>query len=288
MAPVFDWLHSAVGKFREFAYAEERPSGSRPRVGLALSGGFARGIAHIGVLRVLEQAGIPIDCISGTSSGSLIATGYAAGVPLEEMEKVATETSFTDFGRFTPSWLGLATNKRLEAYLARMTPLTTFEEMKIPLAISATDLNAGIAVYYTSGPIGPALRGSCAYPGLFVPIEYDGRKLVDGFLTAPVPVEGAALLGADIVIAAYLEAGSVAEPRTVADVISRSFTIIQRHADIGWRQTADAIIEPAVRDFVWDDFSKVPALIAEGEAAALRALPRIREVLAEAVEEPAS
>jgi NTE family protein len=288
MAPVFDWLHSAVGKFREFAYAEERPGASRPRVGLALSGGFARGIAHIGVLRVLEQAGIPIDCISGTSSGSLIAAGYAAGVSLEAMEKVATETSFTDFGRFTPSWLGLATNKRLEGYLARMTPLTTFEEMKIPLAISATDLKEGIAVYYTSGPIGPALRGSCAYPGLFVPIEYDGRKLVDGFLTAPVPVEGAALLGADIVIAAYLEAGSVAEPRTVADVISRSFTIIQRHADIGWRQSADVIIEPDVRDFVWDDFSKVPALIAHGEAAALRALPRIREVMAEAVEEAAS
>src|SRR5260370_429882 len=87
MAPVFDWLHSAVGKFREFAYAEEKGRGGRPRVGLALSGGFARGIAHIGVLRALEQAGIPIDCISGTSSGSLIATGYAAGVPLEEMER---------------------------------------------------------------------------------------------------------------------------------------------------------------------------------------------------------
>lgn len=288
MAPVFDWLHSAVGKFRDFAYAEERPRTARPRVGLALSGGFARGIAHIGVLRTLEQAGVPIDCISGTSSGSLIATGYAAGVPLEEMEKVAADTSFTDFGRFTPSWLGLATNKRLEGYLARLTPLTTFEEMRIPLAISATDLKQGIAVYYTTGPIGPVLRGSCAYPGLFVPIEYDGRKLVDGFLTAPVPVEGAALLGADIVIAVYLEAGSVQEPRTVADVISRSFTIIQRHADVGWRQIADVIIEPEVKDFVWDDFSHWSDLIAAGEVAALRALPKIREALMETAEERAS
>src|SRR5258708_6543620 len=125
MAPVFDWLHSAVGKFREFAYAEERPSGSRARVGLALSGGFARGIAHIGVLRVLEQAGIPIDCISGTSSGSLIATGYAAGVPLEEMEKVAADTSFAEFGRYTPSRLGLATKRLLVGYLARLTPPPT-------------------------------------------------------------------------------------------------------------------------------------------------------------------
>ncbi len=284
MAPVFDWLHSAVGKFREFAYAEEKGRGARPRVGLALSGGFARGIAHIGVLRALEQARIPIDCISGTSSGSLIATGYAAGVPLEEMERVAADTSFADFGRYTPSWLGLATNKRLEGYLARMTPATTFEEMRIPLAISATDLKQGIAVYYTAGPLAPVLRGSCAYPGLFVPIEYDGRKLVDGFLTAPVPVEGAALLGADIVIAIYLEAGSVSEPRTVADVISRSFTIIQRHADIGWRQSADVIIEPEVKHFVWDDFSKWADLIAAGEVAAARALPKIREALVEKVE----
>ncbi len=260
MAPVFDWLHSAVGKFRDFAYAEEKGGGARPRVGLALSGGFARGIAHIGVLRALERAGIPIDCISGTSSGSLIATGYAAGVPLEEMERVAADTSFADFGRYTPSWLGLATNKRLEGYLARLTPATTFEEMRIPLAISATDLKQGIAVYYTAGPLAPPLRGSCAYPGLFVPIEYEGRKLVDGFLTAPVPVEGAALLGADIVIAIYLEAGSTEEPRTVADVISRSFTIIQRHADIGWRQIADVIkwksASPEV--FLPDFFLRIP------------------------------
>src|SRR2546422_8774435 len=159
MAPMFDWLHSAVGKFRDFAYADEKDRGARPRVGLALSGGFARGIAHIGVLRVLEQAGIPIDCISGTSSGSLIATGYAAGVPLEKMERVAADTSFADFGRYTPSWLGLATNKRLEGYLARMTPATTFEEMRIPLGISATGLKGGSRVVYNAGPIGPAPAG---------------------------------------------------------------------------------------------------------------------------------
>src|SRR2546428_531214 len=175
MAPMFDWLHSAVGKFREFAYAEEKRRGGRPRVGL---------------------------------------------------------------GRF--------------------------------------------------GPFARRLRGSCAYPGCSVPIEYEGRKLVDGFLTAPVPVEGAALLGADIVIAIYLEAGSVSEPRTVADVISRSFTIIQRHADIGWRQSADVIIEPEVKHFVWDDFSKWADLIAAGEVAAARALPKIREALAEKVEERVS
>jgi predicted acylesterase/phospholipase RssA len=103
-----------------------------------------------------------------------------------------------------------------------------------------------------------------------------------------VPVEGAALLGDDIVIAVYLEAGSVQKPRTVADVISRSFTIIQRHADVGWRQIADVIIEPEVKDFVWDDFTHWSDLIAAGEVAALRALPKIREALTETAEERAS
>src|SRR5213082_4209086 len=143
------WLRNAKDKFRAFAYGEQGESKERPRVGLALAGGFARGIAHLGVLRVLREAGIPIDCVAGTSVGALIAVGYCAGASLEEMAKVGASTSFTDFGRWTPSWLGLATNQRMENYLARFTHLKTFEELKTPLAIAATDINAGISVYYT-------------------------------------------------------------------------------------------------------------------------------------------
>lgn len=280
MAPVFEWLQSAAGKLREFANAEAKELRVRPRVGLALSGGFARGISHIGVLRVLEDAGIKIDVLAGTSVGALIATCYAAGVPLTDMEKLAKKTNFTDFGRWTPSWMGLATNKRMETYLSRLTPLTQFEQLKIPLAIAATDLGKGEAVYFTSGPIGPALRGSCAYPGLFVPIEHLGCTLVDGFLTAPVPVEGAVQLGAEVVISVYLEAGVVASPRTVGDVISRSFTVIQRHADMSWRQKSDVIIEPDVREFLWADFTRSPELIATGESATLSAVKQIRDAIA--------
>jgi NTE family protein len=195
------------------------------------------------------------------------------------MEKIAGTTSFTDFGRWTPSWLGLATNQRMEKYLARMTPVKTFEELTTPLAIATTDINAGVSVYYTRGQIVPPLRASCAYPGLFVPIQFEGRTLVDGFLTAPVPVEGAMLLGADIVIAVYLEAGNIEQPRTFTDVLSRSFTIIQRHADLAWRQQADVIIEPDVKPFVWDDFTRSTDMIAAGEAATLAALPEIRAAI---------
>src|SRR5438034_8506522 len=269
------WFRSAKDKFRAFAYGEQGEPRERPRVGLALAGGFARGIAHLGVLRVLREAGIPIDCVAGTSVGALIAVGYCAGASLEEMAKVGASTSFTDFGRWTPSWLGLATNQRLEKYLARFTPVKTFEELQTPLAIATTDINAGVSVYYSHGVIAPPLRASCAYPGLFLPIQYEGRTLVDGFLTAPVPVEGALILGADIVIAVYLEAGGIENPRTAVDIISRSFNIIQKHTDISWRQQADVIIEPNVQSFAWDDFTKTPELVAAGEAAAMNALPEI-------------
>jgi NTE family protein len=273
------WLRTAKDKFRAFAYGEQSEPRERPRVGLALAGGFARGIAHLGVLRVLREAEIPVDCVAGTSVGALIAVGYCAGASLEDMAEVGATTSFTDFGRWTPSWLGLATNQRMEKYLSRFTPVKTFEELKTPLAIATTDINAGVSVYYSHGQIAPPLRASCAYPGLFVPIQFEGRTLVDGFLTAPVPVEGTLLLGADVVIAVYLEAGNLEQPRTFTDVLSRAFNIVQRHSDLTWRTQADVIIEPDVKPFVWDDFTKTPEMIAAGEAAALAALPDIRALL---------
>jgi NTE family protein len=272
-------LHTAKEVFRSFAYGGNAKTPGRPRVGLALAGGFARGIAHIGVLRVFGEAGIPVDVVAGTSVGGLIGTAYCAGTSLEKMEAVARTTKFTDFGRWTPSWLGLATNQRLEEYLNRLTPAKRFEDLEKPLALAATDINAGLTVYYHGGPLGPPLRASCAYPGLFVPIHYEGRTLVDGFLTALVPIEGALLLGADLIIAVYLEAGVVDEPRTFTDILSRSFNIIQKHADLEWRRNVDVIIEPDVTGFVWDDFTRTGEMIRAGEEAALKALPAIRAAL---------
>ena len=273
------WFKTAKDKIRSFAYGNEPQPKERPRVGLALAGGFARGIAHIGVIRVLREAGIPIDCVSGTSVGSLIGAAYCGGSSLEEMERIGSITTFADFGRWTPSWLGLATNQRMEKFLARFTPVKTFEELQTPLSIATTDIIDGVTVYYSSGPITQPLRASCAYPGLFVPIQYDGRTLVDGFLTAPVPVEGVLLHGADLVIAVYLESGNLGEPRTLTDILSRSFNIMQRHADLAWRTQADVIIEPDVKQFVWDDFTRTPDMVAAGEIAALHALPQIRAAL---------
>jgi NTE family protein len=252
----------------------------RPRVGLALGGGFARGIAHIGVLKELERQHVPIDYIAGTSVGALIGAAYAAGVPLAILEKLAGETSFQDFGKWTLSWLGLASNERIPSYLRRVTHVERFEDLRIPLAVAATDLRSGETVHFTRGELGPALRASCAYPGLFLPVEHDGRVLVDGFLTAPVPARAVRRMGADVVIGVYLEsAGLEGKPKNVAEIVGRSFSIMQDRSAKEWRKAADVILEPDVKAFQWDDFSQTPKLIHAGEAAARRAMHAIQSSL---------
>jgi NTE family protein len=280
---VFNWLQNAAEKMREFAYAQPVASTSgpprRPRIGVALGGGFARGIAHLGVLNVLEQEHIPVDFLGGTSAGAMLAIAYASGHPLHVIEGQARATRFKDFGNWKLSWMGLASNQKLEHYPRKFLGVSTFEELKIPLAIAATDLASGQPAYFRSGPLGPALRASCAYPGMFIPVELDGRMYVDGFLAAPVPVEAVRAMGADVVIAIFLEAANNHKPASIVDVIGLSFAILQRHADLEWRATADVIIEPSVRNFLWDDFEKTSELMQAGEAAARAALPKIRAAI---------
>ena len=278
---VLHWLQNAVGRVREFAYAEPTAvSAARPRIGIALGGGFARGIAHLGVLQVLQDEQIPVDCLTGTSAGAMLGIAYASGHTIPEIVRQARATRFKDFGNWKLSWMGLASNQRLEHYPRKFLGVSTFEDLKIPMAIAATDLTSGEAIYFSHGQLGPALRASCAYPGMFVPVEIDGRMLVDGFLAAPVPVEAARSMGAELVIAVFLENANNRRPNSIVDVIGLSFGILQRHADLEWRRTADVIIEPNVKDFLWDDFEKTEELIAAGEAAARAALPKIHLALA--------
>jgi NTE family protein len=281
------WWRSAVERVREFAYAERVPvrgPAREPKVGVALGGGFARGIAHLGVLHALEQNGIPIDCIVGTSAGALAGVAFASGLPFDEVVRRAAAIKFGNFGQWRFSWTGLASNERLEFYPERFLGVKTFEELSYPLAIVATDLMTGEAVNYASGPLGPPLRASCAYPALFQPVEYEGRLLVDGFVAAAMPVDAARKMGADAVISVVLEAESVQRPRTVIDVIGRSFSIVRLQADQAWEAKSDVVISPKVREFAWDDFVKTPQLVAAGEEAATAAMPRIQEALRRATE----
>ncbi len=281
MGNVFRWLGTAVKGLRSFAYNSPL---DRPRIGVALGGGFARGIAHIGVLRVLEENNIPVDLLAGTSVGALVGSAYAAGTSLDELERQGMLTHFRDFGRWTISRMGMAINERMEGYLHRFTSATTFEELKIPFAIVATDLQSGQTVYFTKGELARPLRASCAFPGLFLPIEYEGRILADGFLTEAVPTEALRGMGADVVIAVHLDPGQPDQkPKNTIEVISRSFSIIQEQTPQRWVRYADIILRPEVKEIHWDDFQKTPELVAAGAAAAQLALPEIKAALARPV-----
>jgi NTE family protein len=272
------WIGKAVRGLRTFAYGPGE--GGRPKVGVALGGGFARGIAHVGVLRVLRDHEIPVDFIAGTSVGALIATAYASGTSIEEMARQGIATRFSDFGRWTISRMGMASNERLEDFLRRFSAARHFNEMKTPLSIVATDLITGESIHFTEGDLGPPLRASCAYPGLFLPVEYRRHVLVDGFLTESVPAEAVRAMGAELVIAVHLEPGLISsKPRNTIEVISRSFSIIQGTVTQPWRAEVDVLLQPNVHHVLWDEFSKTPQLIAAGEESARAALPQIKALL---------
>ena len=285
-------LQQAVHRLRAFATRTPRapaPAPAQPRVGLALGGGFARGLAHIGVLKVLEENHVRVDCLAGTSVGSIIAGSFASGATIEEMAAVARRVRFNDFARWTISRLGLATNQRMEAFLRKVFHALRFEDLKIPLAIVATDLLQGHPVVFTSGELSLAVRASCAYPGLFLPVAFNGSWLVDGGLVWAVPTQAVRSLGAEVVVAVSLD--NIApglEPKSLVDVLGRSFSITRRAAEPLWREYADVVVEPKVSQYRWDDFERAPELIAAGEQAMRVAWPELRRLLETAATRPSS
>jgi len=258
-----------------------------PSIGVALGGGFARGIAHIGVLKVLEEEGIPVHAVAGTSVGALIGACYCSGLTLAEMEAVAHSVRFTTFARWTVSRFGFASNDRMVSFLARTLKVKTFEEMAIPLGVTATDFNNGDGVVFRSGPIVDPIRASCAYPGMFLPVEIGGRYLVDGMLSHPVPTRPVREMGADRVLAVHLKGtwSNGGAPRHLFDVIGQSFAIAQDAMSCLWREAADIVIEPDVAGFGYDDFKRADELIHVGEVAMRAALPTVRQWLEVPAEE---
>jgi NTE family protein len=266
---------------RELSGKGASPQLSVPTIGVALGGGFARGMAHIGVLKVLEQEGIPVRIIAGTSVGALIGACYCSGLSIEELEKVARSVRFTTFARWTVSRYGFASNDRMMQFLNRTLKVKTFEELRIPLGITATDFNSGEGVVFHSGSMVDPIRASCAYPGMFLPVNIRGRWLVDGMLSHPVPTSPLHEMGADRVIAVHLRGQWTKDgaPRHLFDVIGQSFAIAQDQMSHLWRGAADVIVEPDVAGFAYDDFKRAGELITAGEIATKKVLPEIRKWL---------
>jgi NTE family protein len=266
---------------REFSRKSASVSPRIPSIGVALGGGFARGIAHIGVLKVLEEESIPIRVVAGTSVGALIGASYCSGLSIAEMEEVAHNTRFTSFARWTLSRYGFASNDRMVTFLNRTLKVKTFEELRIPLAVAATDFNTGEGVVFHSGQIIDPVRASCAYPGMFLPVEIRGRYLIDGMLSHPVPAWPLREMGADRVLAVHLKStwAKGGAPRHLFDVIGQSFAIAQDAMAAVWREAADVVVEPEVGEFAYDDFKRADDLIHLGEVAMRRALPELRQWL---------
>jgi len=265
---------------RELANVAPHPQ-RPPAIGLALGGGFARGIAHVGVLKVLEEENIPIACMAGTSVGALIGAAYCSGLSAVELQEVAIRARFKHFARWTLSRFGIADNQRMIGFLNSVLKVKTFEELRIPLAVTATDFCSGQGVVFRSGPLIDPVRASCAYPGMFLPVKIGERLLVDGMLAHSVPARPLREMGARRVIAVHLKGNwsRTNGPRHLLDVIGQCFEIAQEMNSALWRPAVDLVIDPDVNGYKYDAFDHAAELVKCGEVAARAALPEIRKWL---------
>ena len=248
-------------------------------IGLALGGGFARGIVHVGVLKALEAENIRVSFVAGTSVGALIGAAYCSGVSPAELETIAARVRFRDLARWTLSRYGFATNQRMISFLNKVLKVKTFEELHTPLAITATDFASGDGVVFRSGSLVDPVRASCAYPGVFLPVAINGRLLVDGMLAHSLPTQPVREMGADRVIAVSLRSrwSETEGPKHIFDVIGQCFSIAQNMNCSQSKRCADLVIEPDVTGYRYDDFERSAQLVALGEDMTRRALPEIRK-----------
>ncbi len=256
-------------------------SASGTGLSLALGGGFARGFAHLGVLQVLEQNHIPIAAITGTSVGSILGAAYASGAPLARIIATCRTLRLRDIARWRVSRLGLASNHRLGDLIDRVFESRRFEDLRIPMAVVATDLSNGEPVVFTHGPLVDAIRASCAFPGLFEPVQIGTRWLADGGLVAPVPTQAARQLGTGCVLAISVGIQDVhhGAPSNIFQVVCRAVSAAQKHQLEVWERHADLVLRPDVHSLAWDDFHRADEAIEAGASAARHALPRIRKLL---------
>lgn len=274
-----DWrIWTGVRRWLVTRPTRSAPKSGKPVVGLALGGGFARGLAHIGVLKVLEENHIPIHAIAGSSVGSIIGSVYASGASLDEMAEQAASVHFHDFARWTISRLALASNARMEGFLRHGLKKTRFEELRIPMAVVATDVSNGEQVVFRSGDLVEPIRASCAYPGLFLPVKIDGRTLIDGGFSCSVPVGPLAEMGATHIIAVHLVCHPFPSPlpTNLFQMVGQCFAILHSRTPDDWRDAAQCVIEPPVAGYAWDAFESAPKLIAAGEQASRAMLPKIQ------------
>lgn len=258
-----------------------RPGLERPRLGLALGGGAARGIAHVGVLKALEESGIRPDLIVGTSAGALVGALAAAGVSAARIVGWARTMRWSVLARPVMCRSGLMSNDRLGRFVEQALPCGTFEELPIPFACMATDLETFEPVLLWTGDLASAVRASCALPGIIVPVRRDGRLLIDGGVAENVPAAVARRLGADVVVAVDVNR-SYRRPVPASNmfsIVAQTYFTLGRAAERLATQRADVLVAPDVGDVGVDELHRGEELIRAGEAATRVVIPRIRALL---------
>jgi NTE family protein len=252
-----------------------------PRIGLALGGGAARGFAHIGVIQVLEEAGIRPDLVVGTSAGSLVAALYAGGKTGNEMATLAQnmdESAITDWsfpGR------GMIRGEALARYVRDHTGGRTIEQMKLPLGIVATDLDSGAPILFQRGDTGSAVRASSAVPAVFQPVKIGAREYVDGGLVSPVPVRFARQMGAELVIAVDISSPPDGAPTSdMMKLLLQTFAIMGKSINQFELRDADIVLRPGLLGVSSADFSARLKAIQAGRDAAAQLLPALRAKMA--------
>jgi NTE family protein len=248
-----------------------------PRVGLVLGGGSVRGAAHLGVLEVLENEGIRPQCVVGVSAGSIGGAAYCAGVPLEDMRRMALEMRWTRLGRLVRPRLGFFDSSKLESRLLEIIGPRMFDQLSIPLAVVAADLMREEVIVLREGPVARAVRASCALPGIFTPVEWEGRLLVDGGVLNNLPVSVARDMGAEYIIAVDLLPSPQPErrPKNLLEMWYLTYNALLRglHREA---EQADCLIIPQMGRFDFVDFSQVPGLIQRGREAAEAHIAQIK------------
>jgi NTE family protein len=248
------------------------PSGRR--IGLALGGGVVRGLAHVGVLEALEEAGIPIDFISGTSAGAVVAACYAAGIEMHDLMNFARRFSWLRLLR--PVWpkRGLVSFAGMRQLLTRYLGDLAIEDLKLPLVIAATDIERGEPVYLRQGPLAPAVQASCSVPGFVTPVEWQGRWLAEGAMSDMVPVSILRQMGADYVIGVDIFSHKVRHWLGPLGYLMGGFEIALERSGLGLVQ-ADCCITPELAGETYLRFSRREELFELGRRATLEQLPAI-------------
>jgi NTE family protein len=259
-----------------------KPAPKPPRLGLALGGGAARGFAHIGVIQVLEENGIKVDLVAGTSAGSLVASLYASGKTGKELQALAEgmdEGAITDWSF---PLRGLIRGEALARFIRDKTGGKGIEQMVTPLGIVATDLSDGSAILFRSGDTGTAVRASSAVPAVFLPVRIGQREYVDGGLVSPVPVRFAREMGAQLVVAVDITSPPEKDPPGDAfRMLMQTFAIMGRSINNFELRDADVLIRPRLDGVASSDFTARRRAIQAGREAAQAVLPLIRQRIAE-------